>query len=149
MTMPDKSNQELIRELYDAQNRGDMNAVDRLGGDASFENVAFGETLTLREDAETLHEAFPDLTIEVLSMIEQGDLVMVEGRARGTHQGTLKTPIGDLPASHRVLELRFVDVYECGDGRIKSGRYYLDRLAMIEQLGLGGQAGAEAAPAPH
>lgn len=148
--MASTSNADLVRELYRAIETGDFEAIDRLGGDAPFENVAFNQTTTLREDCETMKGAFPDTQIEVHSLVEQGNLVVAEATGRGTHRGTLETADGTIAATGRAVSIRFVDVYECEDGRITAGRFYLDRMSLFEQLGLGESPSVEAgAPARH
>jgi predicted ester cyclase len=132
------SNADVIRQLYRAIENKDTEALDRLGGDAPFENLAFAQTLSVSEDSKVLYEAFPDLRIEIHSIIEQGNLVVVEGSGHGTHKGVLRHPAGELPPTGRRLDLRFVDIYEVEDGRVQRGRYYIDRLSLFEQLGIAG-----------
>jgi predicted ester cyclase len=85
-------------------------------------------------------EAFPDIHLTVEGSIEEGSLVAVQGRARGTHTGTLRTPSGDIAPTHRQMDLRFSDLYDVRDGRIVSTHLMFDQLALLQQLGV--------APAP-
>lgn len=134
--MAHRSNGELVRELYRAIERRDMGGIERLGGEAPFENVSFEETTTLLEDSKAITQAFPDLRIEVENLVEQGNVVMVEGIGRGTHQGMLQTPKGSIQPTGRRAEVRFVDVYQVSDGRIRAGRFYVDALGLFRQLGV-------------
>jgi ketosteroid isomerase-like protein len=149
--MATKGNAEMVRELYRAMERKDMETIDRCGGDALWENVPFGETTTLRRDAETNLTAFPDLRFELRNVIEQGNCVVVEGIARGTHAGILRTAQGDIGPTNRRFEARFVDVYEVAGDRVRAGRFYSDVWSLFQQLGLGADAaqGQAAAPATH
>jgi predicted ester cyclase len=81
-------------------------------------------------------EAFPNLKLTVTSEIEQGPVVAVRGRMTGTHSGTLRTPGGDIPATGRDIDLAFSDDYEVQAGLIVSSHLLLDRLALLEQLGV-------------
>ena len=47
--------------------------------------------------------AFPDAKSEIKNLFTQGNQVVVEGVFVGTHDGTLKTPMGDLPATGRKV----------------------------------------------
>jgi predicted ester cyclase len=147
--MATKGNGDKVRELYRAIEQGDMDAIDRMGGDAPMENIAFGQTTTLREDSEINKTAFPDLKIEVKQVVEQGDTVMVEGIGRGTHQGPLRTDEGEIAPTGRRVEVRFVDVYQFSNGKIHAARFYTDRAAIMEQLGAQAPAEAGAPPPPH
>src|SRR5919109_4318749 len=44
-------------------------------------------------------DAFPDARVENTNIVAQGNTVVVEGIFSGTHKGTLKTPMGDIPAT--------------------------------------------------
>lgn len=81
-------------------------------------------------------EAFPDIRLTLTSSVEEGSVVAVRGRMTGTHTGTLRTPGGDIPATGRDIDLTFSDEYEVVGGRIVSSHFQLDRLALLEQLGV-------------
>ena len=87
-----------------------------------------------------LWEAFPDVKLTVTRVVEEGSVVVIRGRAEGTHQGTLRTPAGDIPPTGRGMELAFSDHYEVQGGVVVSNDLHFDRLALLEQLGV--------APAP-
>jgi predicted ester cyclase len=87
-----------------------------------------------------LWEAFPDIHVAVAATAEAESVVTIEGRVAGTHQGTLRTPDGDIPPTGRRVDLPFSQHAEVQGGSIVSARLYFDRLELLEQLGL--------APAP-
>lgn len=87
-----------------------------------------------------LWEAFPDIELTVTRVVEEGSAVAIQGRAEGTHQGTFRTPGGDIPPTGRLVKLTFSQDFEVHGGVIVSVRHHFDRLELLEQLG--------AAPAP-
>jgi steroid delta-isomerase-like uncharacterized protein len=90
-------------------------------------------------------QGFPDAKIEVVNVIEAGDVLVEEGICRGTHTGSFPTPMGDIPPTGKSVEGPFVDIFEIRDGKVVSDRLTFDRLQLMEQLGLMPQpAGATA-----
>ncbi|HEX2053764.1 MAG TPA: ester cyclase [Actinomycetota bacterium] len=83
-----------------------------------------------------LWEAFPDVQLQVTRVVEQGSSVAIQGVARSTHKGTLRSAGGDIPPTGRNVELTWSDDYEIRGGRIVSTRLHYDQLAILEQLGL-------------
>jgi predicted ester cyclase len=83
-----------------------------------------------------LWEAFPDIEVTVTSVVEDGPVVAIQARSRGTHTGTFHTPGGDIPPTGRRVDLAISDLYEVRDGLIVSGHLHFDRLDLLEQLGV-------------
>lgn len=52
-------------------------------------------------------EAFPDGQLEVRHLLVDGSAAAVEGAFRGTHNGTLHSPGGDIGATGRSVEFRW------------------------------------------
>jgi predicted ester cyclase len=84
--------------------------------------------------------AFPDAKIEIKTIFAMGDHVAVDAVFSGTHEGTLKTPMGDVPATHRKVKGEFLEVFEVDRGLIKSAHLMFDQVQLMTQLGM--------APAP-
>ena len=55
---------------------------------------------------------------------------------RGTHDGTLMSPQGELPPTGKRLEERFSVVIDVSDGKITGVREYYDVMTLMAQLGL-------------
>jgi predicted ester cyclase len=81
-------------------------------------------------------EAFPDLEVTITSVVEEGSVVAIQARSRGTHTGTLHTPGGDIPPTGRGIDLALSDDYEVHEGMIVAGHLRFDRLELLEQLGV-------------
>jgi ketosteroid isomerase-like protein len=82
------------------------------------------------------HRAFPDGRLHGDRYVEEGDVIVVEGRFTGTNTGPLDSPTGRLSATGRPLVLPFADLFRVADGKIAEHRLYFDTVAMLSQLGL-------------
>jgi ketosteroid isomerase-like protein len=60
--------------------------------------------------------------------------VSSENEARGTHDGPLVLPTGELPATGRPFGDHYVGTFEVAGGRIVSQHVYYDRMVVVEQL---------------
>lgn len=108
------------------------------------ENVAFegpGDVKLQGRDAATGYamawlNAFPDATITVSNEIVGGDWIVQEFTFEGTHDETLSGPRGDIPATHRHLKGRGVQVLHVTGDTVDDTRLYYDQVDMLTQLGL-------------
>lgn len=76
----------------------------------------------------SLFEAFPDAHLEVRRLHVLDDVAVEEGTLTGTHDGFARTG--------RSVALDFVQVLRFRDGKHVSLTLMLDRLLLLEQLGL-------------
>jgi len=98
------------------------------------------------EMARVWWDAFPDLSMSVRSVCVDGDIAVEEGVFSGTHTGPMPSPDGQLiPPTGRRVEIAYADVFTVRDDVVTGDRLYMDRLLMLEQLGL---IPAPGAPAP-
>jgi len=67
--------------------------------------------------------------------------VIVEGVFTGTHDGTLKTPMGDVPATGRKVKGDFIQIFEVDRGLVRRNHLMFDQVQLMTQLGM--------APAPQ
>ncbi|HKW60193.1 MAG TPA: ester cyclase [Candidatus Dormibacteraeota bacterium] len=84
--------------------------------------------------------AFPDAEIETKTIFAMGNQVAIDAVFSGTHDGTLKTPMGDVPATGRKVKGEFLEVFEVDRGLIKNAHLMFDQVQLMTQLGM--------APAP-
>jgi steroid delta-isomerase-like uncharacterized protein len=75
--------------------------------------------------------AFPDLLVNIDSMIAEGDTVVVRWSARGTHIGDF---LGTAP-TRRVIPMSSVDYFTFRNGKIVSHRGYPDTAKVLARLG--------------
>jgi len=80
--------------------------------------------------------AFPDARLEVHRDVIAGDTVAQEFTFAGTHENTLVGPEGEIPATHRSLTGRGVQVFVIADGKIREEHLYFDQVQVLTQLGL-------------
>jgi steroid delta-isomerase-like uncharacterized protein len=80
----------------------------------------------------TWSEAFPDMKAEYHSVIAEGDLVAVYATYIGTHEA----PMGDIPATGKVMESETFGVFRIENDKIAEAWVTWDNLAIMNQLGL-------------
>jgi len=95
----------------------------------------------IKEYNQNFVRAFPDARVEAKNIFTQGGTVIVEGIFTGTHDGTLKTPMGDVPATGRKVRGEFVQIVEVDRGLVKRNSLTFDQVQLMTQLGM--------APAPQ
>jgi ketosteroid isomerase-like protein len=80
--------------------------------------------------------AFGDAHVDVAQVHFIGDIAVEEGTFTGTHDGVLRTPVGEIPPTGRSVRLDYIQVIRYRDGKHASFNLMFDRLLMLEQLGL-------------
>lgn len=141
-------NAELARKLYEAFNERNIEEIEAaVTADGTLTVVGSGEVLVgaagARQYNQMWLDGFPDGKATVDNVFAAGNTVVVEFTGEGTHTGTLRTGMGDIPATGRSATLHICDVLEFDDnGKIKTQRTYFDSGSLMVQLGL--LAGQEA-----
>lgn len=139
--MAAQDHEALVRTVYDAYNdRAFDRAAAVVTDDFEWLMTPTGQVFHgpdgMRQYLSGWASGFPDSTVEVTNVIVGGDQATVEFTGRGTHSGTLATPMGDIPATGRQAELRFAEIHEISGGKLRRGRSYFDLATMMRQLGL-------------
>jgi predicted ester cyclase len=80
--------------------------------------------------------AFPDARVEAKRIIVQGNRVVVDGVFTGTNNGTLKTPMGDVPATGHKVKGEYVQIVEVDRGLVKRADLIYDQVQLMTQLGM-------------
>jgi steroid delta-isomerase-like uncharacterized protein len=124
-------------EAFNAHDEARMHGLD--ADDVVFE--APGDVKLVGPDATTEYamawlRAFPDARITVHNAIAADDWSVQEFTFEGTHDDTLVGPAGEIPATHRRLTGRGVQVIRAQDGKIADVRLYFDQVQVLTQLGL-------------
>jgi predicted ester cyclase len=82
-------------------------------------------------------EEFPDLRLDVKSVVAEGAVIAVEFALTGTNTGPLHLPDGTTaPATGRYVFLPGVSIVELKNGLISAVRNYWDNMTTFDQLGL-------------
>lgn len=85
-----------------------------------------------KRSIQLLRTAFPDLRIELLNAVEEGNLLATQWRATGTHQGDFM----GTPASGREVRFEGVDLVRIENGKIVESWVFYDTLGFMQQLGI-------------
>jgi len=130
-------NKNTVTSFIDALfTKGDLGAVDEyLAEDYVDHNPPLGRPGTregMREAAAMIRAAFPDWHSDLGFLVEEGDLVVENFTASGTHQGE----VFGVPPSGRTVTLPGINIWRIRDGRIVERWGQLDDLGMMRQLGL-------------
>jgi steroid delta-isomerase-like uncharacterized protein len=131
---------QLGAKFVDAFNAHDEARIRELNG----ENVVFeapGEIRLEGRDAATEYamawlRAFPDARLTVTNELADGDWVAQEFTFEGTHEDTLSSPSGDIPATHKRLDGRGVQIFKVEGEVVTDTRLYFDQVDVMTQLGL-------------
>jgi predicted ester cyclase len=104
------------------------------------ELIAPGASIRGRDDVlafiGAFWEAFPDGRLELSRILGEGSVAAAEGRFIGTHSGVFRTPTGDVPASGRVVDFRWMSAYEVRGDELASEHLFFDQVELLTQLGL-------------
>ncbi len=87
----------------------------------------------LRQFLSMLGTAFPDIHVEILDMLSEGDLVAVRIKVTGTHKGIL---LGKIAATGRHAAWSGMDFLKIQDGKITERWGVRDLLGLMQQLGV-------------
>jgi steroid delta-isomerase-like uncharacterized protein len=131
----------LAREIYGLWNARDLEAaLDLATDDVHITLMAYGQELTGRDGFRLFMErfaiAFPDMKKELTNQIASGDQVVCEFELRGTQDGPLQTPAGEIPPTGRAVHLFVIEVMTMRDGKLATLRNYSDTAALMLQLGI-------------
>jgi hypothetical protein len=64
------------------------------------------------------------------------DVVAAEGRFIGTHTGVMRTPAGDVAATGRPVDLRWMSSYQVRGDELASEHLYFGQAELLGELGL-------------
>jgi steroid delta-isomerase-like uncharacterized protein len=128
------------RRYYAAFNRRDFDSYGEYFAD-DVEVRAPGDFVAHGLEAMTEFDrgwvsAFPDAAIEVELQAADERAVISENHFTGTHEGILQAPAGDIPATGRSVDARYVAILEVEGGKCRRFRCHYDQLGLLEQLGL-------------
>jgi steroid delta-isomerase-like uncharacterized protein len=79
-----------------------------------------------------LHAAFPDMRIEVIRTVTEGNMVAIQCHVTGTHTGA---SLG-VPPSHQRVDFWGLGIGRIANGQIAEGWNCFDFLTCFQQIGL-------------
>ena len=95
-----------------------------------FRGKAIGDSIA------ALASAFPDVRREISSIYATGNVVIVEHRIRGTHDGELAVGSKTVAPTGKAIDVPCVDVFRLESGKVISFNCYNLPSVMQQQLGL-------------
>ena len=149
--MSTEENKEIALSLIEALNARDLDLWSRhLSDDYTAEHPGVSVPLDKTRSI-AYHQrfvtAFPDIHFEVLSVLAEGDYVLIQWRASGTHTERLATLTGEtIPPTRRSMTVSGAGLTEVRDGKIIRDWSYWDQLSLLAQLGITEQPGLFLAP---
>ena len=133
----------IVQRIVDAFDAGDVDAFAACFTDTAVQiHPFFPEPLSGREAIRaaerTLFEAFDDIRLRVVNLVEHDDRVAVEFAVTATNTRPLPMPDGStVPPTHRRIDLAMGAFFRLDpSGRISESHRYQDNLAFLRQLGL-------------
>lgn len=141
------------RFFYDVWNAGNIDLVDDLLPPDFVNHIRLDGQRPGREGVKQLlqrwRRAFPDASISVDLMVNEGDRVATRYTARGTHRDAF---LG-IAATGKPIEFSGIHIFRVANGKLVEGWGYLDLATLLMQLGAlkfptadapysGGQAGS-------
>jgi steroid delta-isomerase-like uncharacterized protein len=134
--------EDLAKKWTDAFNKHDARAVaahyaqDSVAYDPFYPEPLKGRA-AIEKDAADFFRAFPDIRFELINLFDKGDRAAGEVKMTGTNSGPLATPMGEVPATGKRIDLRGALVGRINaENLIVEERRYYDTGTMMKQLGL-------------
>jgi predicted ester cyclase len=130
----------IARSSYEAWNDRDFDRFSEVMANGELVLMGSGDRLKgvegARQFAEMWAGGFPDGKVTVDKVCESDDMVCIEYTGRGTHTGTLATPMGSFEPSGKKIELKLCDCWTfASDGSAKEVRTYFDSTSLMTQIG--------------
>ena len=145
--MPVRETYQRLHDAFKNKDEAGLRAAATQDVEFSMPGMAVSGIDGYIEMARVWWNAFPDMSMSLRSVTVDGESVVEEGVFSGTHTGAMPSPDGQMiPPTGRRVELAYADFFTVRGDKVVSDRLYMDRLAMLEQLGLIPSPGA-AAPA--
>lgn len=85
-----------------------------------------------RKEIQTLHTAFPDMTLKILHLLSEGDTVVAHLVSEGTHRGSFQ----GIRATGRRISLPSITIVRIANGKVAERWNVFDRYAYLQQLGV-------------
>ena len=129
------ANKALVRRFFEeGLGGGNLDLIDELvAPDAVMHNpLILDAPRSVRGSVEMLRRAFPDLGVDVLDLIAEGDRVAAFLRLSGTNTGTYRRG----GATHRQASMRAFFIWRIADGRLVESWGVADRFDFLQQLGI-------------
>jgi steroid delta-isomerase-like uncharacterized protein len=132
-------NKRILARSFDALNNQDIDTAVE-GIDKDYLNYSFPDARGkegFRQMMGMFFAAFPDMHVEVVDIIAEGDKVASRGTMRGTHRGEFM----GISATGKPIEIGYIDVWRFENGKGVENWVQMDMLGLLHQLGVAPGAG--------
>jgi steroid delta-isomerase-like uncharacterized protein len=130
--------EQTVSEHMAAECRHDVAATVATFADANYDVVALGAptngAAAVHELLHQLFGAFPDFQVEALSIHHGDDIVYVDTRMTGSHNG----PWAGVPATGRAIDVRCGCIFHFDGDRLTKETVFFDHATLLAQIGVGG-----------
>ena len=129
------SNAELIRWSFDQLNNHDVSGLRQFWTAETVERFPDRTCRGVDEIAAYFEDTFaalPDMRIEPISIVEQGDDVFAHWHLTGTHTGAVQGIVG----TGKRIELDGIDHFVLRDGKVVTNFVVFDQMQYSRQLGI-------------
>ena len=134
-----ETNKELVRQFTEVLNAAEWDGLEPLmSEDFERHSQATNDTpeITSRQQFVQMQQRFaaaiPDQAVTIHFLVAEGDRVA----AYATYSGTQSEPMGEIPASDKSVELKFLAIFRIEANKIAEMWVEWDNLAFLSQLGL-------------
>lgn len=131
---------EVVRGLYDAFNRRDVDAwIAGFAAHATWHEIPSGEVFDVPDGVRLYYErfatAFPDGRCTDIHLRAGDGFVVGEFTGSGTNTGPLLTPEGEVAPTGRSIDIPFCDVHLVENGLVVRTHRYWDTGTFAAQMG--------------
>ena len=136
-----EENKAIVRKYWDAGNRHDVDGMraalteNYVHHDPNLPVVDADRETHLQIIGGGMFNAFPDLYINIVEMIAEGEFVSVRWTFGGTHNGELP---GDppLPPTGKKIQVTAQSMHRVANGKVAETWVNFDSFGMLQQLGV-------------
>lgn len=137
--MPSNELSNLIRSYIDAVNADKPRQVETLLADNVQWTSPAGKR-TGREETRKYMEhwftAFPDLKLEQINALGDGEQAVFECKLVGTHKGNFVSDFGQFEPTQKRINIDMINLLRFQNGKISEIRVFYDSAEVMKQLGL-------------
>lgn len=136
-----QENQKLAKKVYELFNSNKIEELSNLFTENAKAvhiptNTVFNGPAGFRDASKIWKTAFSDAKCELKNQIVNDDYIVTEFNGVGVHDGVLSTPMGNVPATGKKINIPFVEILKVKNGKIESSKLYFDTATMMHQLEL-------------
>jgi predicted ester cyclase len=129
-------NRKLIKRFFnEVVNQGKLKVIDEI---IHPDYVNYGFPIkakgpeAMKAVMEIMSAGFPDLEITLDEVIEDGNTLATRGNWKGTHKGIFM----NFPATGKLVNINYVDMWKVKDRRLWQNWVQMDFVGLLNQIGV-------------